>query len=45
MDWLLNNIGDWLGGSYGLAIIAITVAIRLILMPFMLKNYRQQSIK
>jgi len=43
MDWLLNNIGDWLGGSYGLAIIAITVAIRLILMPFMLKNYRQQS--
>lgn len=44
MDWLLNTFGEWFGGSYGLAIIAITIIIRLILMPFMLRNYRQQSI-
>lgn len=43
MDWLLSHLGEWFGGSYGLAIIAMTVAIRLILMPFMLKNYKQQS--
>ena len=45
MNWLLDTLGnDFFNGNYGLAIIAITIAIRLILMPFMLKNYRQQSI-
>lgn len=44
MDWLLNTLGELFGGSYGLAIIAITIIVRLILMPFMLRNYRQQSI-
>ncbi|MFP3917521.1 membrane protein insertase YidC [Lysinibacillus telephonicus] len=45
MNWLLDFLGnDLFNGSYGLAIIAITVVIRLILMPFMLKNYRQQSL-
>lgn len=44
MNWLLDTLGNEVfNGSYGLAIIAITVVIRLILMPFMLKNYRQQS--
>lgn len=44
MNWLLHFLGnDLFNGSYGLAIIAITVMVRLILMPFMLKNYRQQS--
>lgn len=44
MNWLLEFLGnDLFNGSYGLAIIAITIVIRLILMPFMLKNYRQQS--
>ncbi|RHW34903.1 membrane protein insertase YidC [Lysinibacillus yapensis] len=44
MNWLLHFLGnDIFNGSYGLAIIAITVVIRLILMPFMLKNYRRQS--
>lgn len=44
MNRLLDFLGnDIFNGSYGLAIIAITVVIRLILMPFMLKNYRQQS--
>lgn len=45
MNWLLDFLGnDLFHGSYGLAIIAITIVIRLILMPFMLKNYRQQSL-
>lgn len=44
MNWLLEFLGnDLFNGSYGLAIIAITIVIRLILMPFMLRNYRQQS--
>lgn len=45
MNFLLDFFGNTLfNGSYGLAIIAITVLIRLILMPFMLKNYRNQAI-
>lgn len=45
MDWLLEFLGnDIFNGSYGLAIITITLAVRLILMPFMLKNYRNQTI-
>ena len=45
MDFLLDFLGNTVfNGRYGLAIIAITVAIRLVLMPFMLKNYRKQAI-
>lgn len=44
MDWILDLLGNNIfNGSYGLAIVAITIAIRLILMPFMLKNYKRQS--
>ncbi|GGG25060.1 membrane protein insertase YidC [Lysinibacillus alkalisoli] len=44
MDFILEYLGtNLLAGNYGLAIIVITIGIRLILMPFMLKNYRQQS--
>lgn len=44
MEFLLGFFGnDIFSGSYGLAIIAITVLIRLVLMPIMLKNYRQQQ--
>lgn len=44
MDFLLEFLGNSVfNGSYGLAIIAITIGIRLILMPPMLKNYRTQS--
>lgn len=44
MNFLLDFLGNSVfNGSYGLAIIAITIGIRLILMPSMLKNYRTQS--
>ncbi|WP_255473192.1 membrane protein insertase YidC [Rummeliibacillus sp. SL167] len=40
LDLFGNNVFN---GSYGAAIILITVIIRLILMPFMLKNYKNQQ--
>lgn len=43
MDILLEYFSGMFNGSYGLAIIVITVIIRLILMPFMLKNYKSQQ--
>jgi len=43
MDWSLESLGTFFNGNYGLAIIAITVIIRLILMPLMLKNYKTQQ--
>ncbi|VDG96655.1 Membrane protein YidC [Lysinibacillus sphaericus] len=43
MDWLLHTLGEAFNGSYGLAIIVITMGIRLILMPLMLKNYKSQQ--
>ncbi|MFS0577165.1 membrane protein insertase YidC [Sporosarcina sp. 179-K 3D1 HS] len=43
MDSLLHFFADKFNGSYGLAIILITVLIRLVLMPLMLKNYKAQQ--
>lgn len=43
MNWALDTLGNTFDGSYGLAIIAITLIIRLILLPFMLKTYKSQS--
>ncbi|WP_342514248.1 membrane protein insertase YidC [Sporosarcina sp. FSL K6-1522] len=43
MDWLLEFFSGQFNGSYGLAIILITVLIRLVLMPLMLKNYKAQQ--
>jgi len=42
-DYLLNFFGDMFNGSFGLAIIAITILIRLVLMPLMLRNYKNQQ--
>ncbi len=44
MDFLLDFFGNTVfDGGYGGAIIIITVIIRLILMPFMLKTYKNQQ--
>ncbi len=43
MEWLMHFFSGQFNGSYGLAIILITVLIRLILMPLMLKNYKSQQ--
>lgn len=43
MAWLLHYLGEMFNGNYGFAIVLITVAIRLVLMPLMLKNYKAQQ--
>lgn len=43
MEGLLDFFSGQFNGSYGLAIIVITVLIRLVLMPFMLRNYKTQQ--
>ena len=43
MEWLLHFFSGQFGGSYGLAIVVITILIRLVLMPLMLKNYKKQQ--
>ncbi|MCH7322570.1 membrane protein insertase YidC [Solibacillus sp. MA9] len=43
MNWALDTLGNAFDGSYGLTIIAITLIVRLILLPFMLKTYKSQS--
>lgn len=42
--WLIHEIGIALGGNFGLALIIITLLIRLVLMPFMLKTYKNQQL-
>jgi YidC/Oxa1 family membrane protein insertase len=38
----IHFLAEFFNGSYGLSIILVTLIIRLILMPFMLKQYRNQ---
>jgi YidC/Oxa1 family membrane protein insertase len=40
MSKLLLILGDWFGGNYGLAIIAVTLMVRFCLLPLMLKQFR-----
>lgn len=40
---IIHETAVFFHGSYGLAIIAITLVIRLVLMPFMLKQYKKQQ--
>ncbi|GGD57575.1 membrane protein insertase MisCB [Paenibacillus nasutitermitis] len=45
-SWLIDHFAGWFGGSFGLALIAITVLVRLALLPFMMSQYkRQQNMK
>lgn len=41
--WLIHNFAGLTGGSFGLAIILITLLIRLVLLPLMLKQYKNQQ--
>jgi YidC/Oxa1 family membrane protein insertase len=40
----IHAIGTFLGGDFGLAIIVITLIIRLILLPLMLRTYKNQQL-
>lgn len=41
---LIKWIARLLNGSYGLAIIVITIALRLVIMPFMIKQQKQSQV-
>lgn len=41
---LINFIANTFNGSYGVAIIIVTILIRLVMMPSMLKQYKNQSV-
>ncbi|MEC1376434.1 membrane protein insertase YidC [Heyndrickxia oleronia] len=41
---VIHFTADLFGGNYGVAIILITILIRLILMPFMMKTFKKQQI-
>ncbi|MDQ0299881.1 YidC/Oxa1 family membrane protein insertase [Salibacterium salarium] len=40
LSWLITSMADLFQGSYGLAIIMMTIVIRLILLPFFIKQQR-----
>ncbi|MFS0820343.1 membrane protein insertase YidC [Bacillus sp. 1P02SD] len=40
----INFIANTFDGSYGIAIIVVTICIRLVMMPSMLKQYKNQSV-
>lgn len=42
MDNFLHFLGDNLGGNYGLAIIILTLIVRLVIFPFMMNTYKNQ---
>ena len=44
MDNLLHWLGDHLNHNYGLAIIVLTLIVRLIIFPFMMKTYKNQML-
>lgn len=39
----IKTLAEWFNGNYGIAIILITLIIRLVLMPLMLRQYKQQQ--
>ncbi len=43
LAWLIVNIGKLLWNSYGLAIIVVTLLIKLVLMPFTIKSLKQSE--
>lgn len=44
MDWLVNWLGSNLNHNYGIAIIIITLIVRLAIFPFMMKTYKNQML-
>ncbi|MCM3747696.1 membrane protein insertase YidC [Paenibacillus pasadenensis] len=44
LAWLLRTLANGLQDNYGLALIGVTLLVRLVLMPLMLRQYRSQQI-
>lgn len=43
LSYLIQHIATFFGGSYGIAIMAITLLIRLVLLPLMMRQFRSQQ--
>ncbi|MCH1625606.1 membrane protein insertase YidC [Ferdinandcohnia quinoae] len=43
MNFLIHSFAELTNGNFGLAIILLTLLIRLVLLPFMLKQYKTQQ--
>lgn len=43
LSWLIVNMADWLGGSFGLSLIAVTILIRFAILPLMIKQTRSSK--
>lgn len=37
---MLDTFADWFGGSYGLAILLLTIIVRTVILPLMIKQYK-----
>ena len=44
LSWLLERLAGFFGDNYGFALIAVTVLVRLVLMPLMLRQYKSQQV-
>ncbi|MGK9252868.1 membrane protein insertase YidC [Paenibacillus humicus] len=44
LSWVLEHLASFFSDNYGLALIAVTLLVRLVLMPLMLRQYRSQQI-
>ncbi|MFS0783026.1 membrane protein insertase YidC [Bacillus sp. 1P06AnD] len=44
LTYILNMVADWFSGNYGIAIILVTIALRLLVMPLMLRASKTQMI-
>ncbi|HSH23952.1 MAG TPA: YidC family membrane integrase SpoIIIJ [Massilibacterium sp.] len=42
LSWLITEVAQFFGSSYGLAIILVTILIRLVLLPLMVKQTKSQ---
>jgi YidC/Oxa1 family membrane protein insertase len=43
LTWLLNTFADLAGGSYGIAILLLTIVIRFVILPLTLKQYKSSQ--
>ena len=43
LSWLIKNVAEFLGENYGLSIIIVTLLIRLVLLPLMIKQTKSSK--
>lgn len=43
LSWLIVKMAGWLGGSFGLSLIAVTLVVRLAILPLMIKQTKSSK--